>query len=92
MRRRQNCPVTRCQDAEKCKEIWDQSKAGQIGDAFISNHSLEHWVQDFDQEIFDAKNEMSDKWFALAGKPRANSTKTAVSISASFLHYFGPHR
>ena len=54
--------ITQLRDPERSKEIWEQSKAGQIGDSFISNNGLEHWVQDFDQEIFDDEDNISDSW------------------------------
>ena len=54
--------IENLRDPDKSKEIWETTRAGQLGDAFISEHGLEHWVQDFDQKIFKPENDISDKW------------------------------
>lgn len=49
-------------DTEEAAQVWHDNGAGVIGDQYISEHGLENWVQNLDQDIFDVRTDVSDSW------------------------------
>lgn len=75
------CPAWK--DEDDARNIWDTTRAGVIGDEYITEHGVANWVANLDKEIFDAPTSFFcyDRDTDCKMKRRCGKFSTKISVS-----------